>query len=125
MTAMKTTLELLMELFKGEVWLTLKQAATGAGMAEQTIHNQLCEGRCTLPVRKIGRRRKVNIIDLADWIDAKRGPSAGGSAPQGGAPQGSAPQQRLAAAGGKRTGVRPTVPAASGAGQARGTVNDR
>jgi hypothetical protein len=74
-----------------------------------------------LPVRKIGRRLKVHVIDLADWIDAQR-PS--GSEPQGGAPQALAAQPRLAAAGGRRTGVRPAA-IGPGAGSVRGTANGR
>lgn len=104
MSASQTTLELLTQQFGSAVWLTLKQVALVIGLAEQTIHNQLCEGRCTLPVCKIGRRLKVHVIDLADWIDAQRGPC--GSAPQGGAPRGAAPQERSAAAGGASNGPR-------------------
>ena len=66
------TTELLVKLFAPAVLLTLKQVAQVTGQAEQTLRNLISEGRTTLPNCKVGGRRVVHILDLANWLDQQR-----------------------------------------------------
>ncbi len=69
------TAELLVELFAPAVVLTLKQVAQVTGQAEQTLRNLISEGRTTLPNCKVGGKRMVHILDLANWLDKQRVPN--------------------------------------------------
>ena len=69
------TAELLIELFAPAVLLTLKQVAQVTGQAEQTLRNLISEGRTTLPNCKVGGKRMVHILDLANWLDKQRIPN--------------------------------------------------
>ena len=67
-----TTAELLVEQFTPTVLLTLKQVALVTDQAEQTLRNLISDGRTTIPNRKVGGKRVVHILDLADWLDRQR-----------------------------------------------------
>ena len=66
------TTELLVKLFAPAVLLTLKQVAQVTGQAEQTLRNLISEERTTLPNCKVGGKRVVHILDLANWLDQQR-----------------------------------------------------
>lgn len=71
------TVDLLVQQFAPCVFLSLKQVSQVTGQAEQTIRNLISQGRTTLPTRKVGGKRVVHVLDLADWLDRYRvGPSA-------------------------------------------------
>lgn len=72
--APETTVEVLIELFAPAVLLTLKQVAQVTGQAEQTLRNLISEGRTTLPSRKVGGKRVVHVLDLAEWLEEQRVP---------------------------------------------------
>ncbi len=64
-----STIELLKEHYGPAVFLNLKQVSKVIGLAEQTIRNLISQGRLTLPTRKVGGKRVVHVLELAQWID--------------------------------------------------------
>lgn len=72
MSQPNTTAELLVKQFAPSVLLTIKQVAQVTGQAEQTIRNLISQGRTTLPTRKLGGKRVVHVLDLAEWLDQQR-----------------------------------------------------
>lgn len=68
-----TTADLLVQHFAPSVFLSINQVSQIIGLAEQTLRNQLSQGKTSLPTRKLGRKRVVHVLDLARWIDERRG----------------------------------------------------
>jgi len=67
-----TTAELLVNQFAPVVLFTIKQVSEITGQAEQTIRNLISQDRTTLPMRKVGGRRVVHLLDLAARLDEQR-----------------------------------------------------
>ena len=67
-----STADLLVRQFAPAVLLSLKQVSLVTGQAEQTLRNLISQGRTTLPTRRIGGRRVVHVLDLAEWLEAQR-----------------------------------------------------
>ena len=78
-----STADLLVRQFAPAVLLTLKQVSLVTGQAEQTLRNLISQGRTTLPTRKIGGRRLVHVLDLAEWLEAQRAGAGDPLAPVG------------------------------------------
>lgn len=68
-------LELLQRLLPGQAVASLKDVARVRTASIKTIQNEVAAG--TFPVRtiKIGRRRVVSILDLADYLDSLTDPT--------------------------------------------------
>lgn len=68
-SAVSMTLQLLSVRYPAVVELPI--AAQECSVAHQTLLNQICKGKCPLPVFKQGRRWYVRLVDLADYIDRR------------------------------------------------------
>ena len=68
-------LDLLQRLLPGQAVASLKDVARVRTASIKTIQNEILAG--TFPVRtlKIGRRRVVSILDLADYLDTLTQPA--------------------------------------------------
>jgi hypothetical protein len=75
-------LELLQRLLPGQAVASLKDVARVRTASIKTIQNEVAAG--TFPVRtiKIGRRRVVSILDLADYLDSLTTPAPGPGRPR-------------------------------------------
>lgn len=67
------TFDILFRRFGGPLFIPLVDAAAIAGMAPSTVRNSFHAGKCPFPTVKIGGRRQVCLLDLANWIDDLRG----------------------------------------------------
>ena len=47
----------------------LAEAAPLLSWCPQGVRNSLSRGNCSLPVRKVGGRLMVSVMELADWMD--------------------------------------------------------
>lgn len=70
------SLQLLKELFPGQVQLPLLAVGKVCGMAMQTTKNRVWDGSFPIPVGREGKRRFCHILDVAAYLDAQR---AGGA----------------------------------------------
>lgn len=66
------TFDILFRRFGGTLFIPFVDAAAIAGMAPSTIRNSFHAGKCPFPTVKIGGRRQVCLLDLANWIDDLR-----------------------------------------------------
>lgn len=57
----------------GQVFLGLEATANLLGCQAKTIRNSLSAGTFPIPTVKVGRLRKVAIVDLAAYLDRQRG----------------------------------------------------
>ena len=64
-------LELLSRQFPGQVFIPMTKAGLSIGYAEQTSYNLHHKGKFPLPVRKVGRKNMVALLDLAAFMDGK------------------------------------------------------
>jgi len=56
--------------FPGQALISLVDAGTAIGMAAQTARNKVRLGEFPTKTIKIGGRRMVSLIDLAEYLDA-------------------------------------------------------
>ncbi len=66
------TFDILFRRFGGTLFIPFVDAAAIAGMAPSTVRNSYHAGKCPFPTVKIGGRRQVCLLDLANWIDDLR-----------------------------------------------------
>lgn len=80
--------------FPGQALIGLVDAGTAIGMAAQTARNKVKLGEFPTKTVKIGGRRMVSLIDLAEYLDAVTA-AAGKKKP--GRPRGSTKAARIEA----------------------------
>lgn len=68
----ESTFDILFRRFGGTLFVPFVDAAAIAGMAPSTVRNSFHAGKCPFPTVKIGGRRQVCLLDLANWIDDLR-----------------------------------------------------
>lgn len=66
-----SSLAILLGRFPGRACVSIHEAAQVLGIAASTIYNQICLGRCDLPLRRIGGRSLVPLAALADFLDGE------------------------------------------------------
>jgi hypothetical protein len=71
--APESILKTIQQQHPGQVFLGLGDAARILGCKTKTVRNSLSAGTFPIPTVKVGRLRKVAIIDLATHLDAQRG----------------------------------------------------
>jgi len=67
------SLDVLKEMFPGQVQLPLLAAGKACGLARQTVKNRCSEGTFPIRVSGEGARRFCHILDVAAYLDEKRG----------------------------------------------------
>ena len=68
----ESTFDILFRRFGGSLFIPFVEAAAIAGMAPSTARNSYHAGNCPFPTVKVGGRRQVCLLDLANWIDDLR-----------------------------------------------------
>ena len=72
---MLSNLDLLRLQYPGQVFLALDDAAAAMARPAKSIKNAFYLGTLPFPTVKIGRRRVVSILDLADYLDTLTQPA--------------------------------------------------
>lgn len=67
------SLDLLKELFPGQLQLPVLAVGKVCGMAVQTTKNRVCAGSFPVRVAREGKRVFCHILDVAAYLDGKRG----------------------------------------------------
>lgn len=67
-------LDFFVQHFGGRLVVGLMEVAPLIGWHPQTIRNQLSRGRCDIPIRKVGGKLMISIVDLAGWLDSTQSP---------------------------------------------------
>ena len=75
-------LELLQQLLPGQAFASLSDVARLRAASVKTIQKEVAEGRFPAATIKIGRRRLVPIISLADYLDSLTTPAPGPGRPR-------------------------------------------
>ena len=68
-------LELLQQLLPGQAFASLADVARVRAGSIKTIKKEIADGRFPVPTIKIGRRRVVSILALAEYLDALTTPA--------------------------------------------------
>ena len=75
-------LELLQQLLPGQAFASLSDVARVRAGSIKTIQKEVAEGRFPIPTVKIGRRRLVPILALAEYLDTLTTPAPGPGRPR-------------------------------------------
>ena len=77
-------LGLLQQLLPGQAFASLADVARIRAGSIKTVRKEIAEGRFPVPTIKIGRRRVVSVLDLAEYLDALTNPKAAPGRPRKG-----------------------------------------
>jgi hypothetical protein len=69
-------LEILREEFGKRLLVSIDEAAAVLGWHPQSVRNAISTGRWQLPIRRLGGKLCVSLVDLADWLDSGKGTPA-------------------------------------------------
>lgn len=64
------TFDIILAQFPGKTLIPITDAGAAIGYAGQTCYNLFHRGEFPMPVRKVGRKSMVSLIDLAKFMDA-------------------------------------------------------
>ena len=66
------SLDYLQSLFPGQMGIPILSAGKIIGFAEQTTKNKVSQGKFPVQVGRIGKKRIVHILDLAEFMELQR-----------------------------------------------------
>ncbi|MHB8565217.1 MAG: hypothetical protein ACYDDA_15075, partial [Acidiferrobacteraceae bacterium] len=65
-----SSLHLLQQIFPGQLFLSVKQAASVQNLAIKTVYNEISRGACPFKIIRRGRRTLIPIVGFAIYLDS-------------------------------------------------------